>query len=246
MKTATQTTLALGVTSVLLALMVAGCQCPSRSKADARGGVYRAEVKQIDEPKFLCVPPGSPATITARVGGPGSTYQWFRDGEPLPGQTQSVLSLPAVTDNDVGLYECEVSGAMKRIPFGAMVREKVALTTYLTSTNIPPLPVIVTAKPIAISGVQSCCSAYLGRVSYAKGAWPNWGWTMRAGQQVYKACAADRTACVVYTSSTGRTGCGTGCVSIPYRSTSEQFRFAIYFKSSVPSTCALTLTGFNP
>jgi hypothetical protein len=35
-------------------------------------------------------------------------YQWFKDGEPLPGGTESEYSIPAVTAEDAGWYSCRV------------------------------------------------------------------------------------------------------------------------------------------
>lgn len=48
---------------------------------------------------------GQPLTITASINGtPAPTYQWLKDGAPIPGATAATLSLPAVNFDNAGSY----------------------------------------------------------------------------------------------------------------------------------------------
>jgi len=53
---------------------------------------------------------GEPLKLVASVGGrPPVRYQWLKDGQPLAGQTGSILRLPAVTPADGGAYAVQAS-----------------------------------------------------------------------------------------------------------------------------------------
>jgi len=55
---------------------------------------------------------GEPFSLTAQVEGEGSlTYQWFKDGSPLAGQTAANLFIPALAKADEGAYALEVANA---------------------------------------------------------------------------------------------------------------------------------------
>ncbi len=48
---------------------------------------------------------GQPLTISASINGtPAPTYQWLKDGAPIPGATAATLSLPAVSFDAAGSY----------------------------------------------------------------------------------------------------------------------------------------------
>ncbi|WP_420147213.1 T9SS type A sorting domain-containing protein [Spirosoma sp.] len=40
---------------------------------------------------------------------PGATYQWFKDGNPIPGATSYTLDFPSIQTSDAGTYAAEVS-----------------------------------------------------------------------------------------------------------------------------------------
>ena len=46
----------------------------------------------------------SPINLTCTVEGP--SYQWLKDGEPIPGETRKYLYIEAVVPEDRGNYTC--------------------------------------------------------------------------------------------------------------------------------------------
>jgi hypothetical protein len=69
-----------------------------------------ASIKITEQPSLASVPAGSDVTfsVTAESTFPLS-YQWRKDGEDLPGEEASTLSLSAVGDVHEGIYSCVVS-----------------------------------------------------------------------------------------------------------------------------------------
>ena len=66
-----------------------------------------AHVISISGPQT--VPSGSSVDISVVPGGtPDFTYQWFRNGMVIPGETGSTLSIQNVMTTDIGLYRCTV------------------------------------------------------------------------------------------------------------------------------------------
>ena len=64
----------------------------------------------ISEPQT--VPSGSSVDISVVAGGTGDfTYQWFRNGMVIPGETDSTLSIQNVRTTDIGLYFCTASNS---------------------------------------------------------------------------------------------------------------------------------------
>ncbi|MEN3027081.1 MAG: immunoglobulin domain-containing protein, partial [Chlorobiota bacterium] len=54
---------------------------------------------------------GSPLTLSVAAVGSGTLqYQWYRNGQPIPGATSATLTIPAVQRRDSGAYYCAVRG----------------------------------------------------------------------------------------------------------------------------------------
>jgi Leucine-rich repeat (LRR) protein len=53
--------------------------------------------------------PGSSFTLDATVGGTANHYQWYKDGELLPGFTSPVIELVEITLADSGRYDCTIT-----------------------------------------------------------------------------------------------------------------------------------------
>jgi glucose/arabinose dehydrogenase len=77
---------------------------------------------------------GAPASFSTSAGGTGPlTYQWLKDGAPVPGATDATLSLPAVAASDAGAYSVEVTGACGTVESVAAI-----LTVDAPTTATPP------------------------------------------------------------------------------------------------------------
>ncbi|XP_003390255.2 PREDICTED: hemicentin-2-like [Amphimedon queenslandica] len=69
-----------------------------------------AHVISISGPQT--VPSGSSVDISVVAGGsPDFTYQWFRNGMAIPGETGSTLSIRNINTTNIGLYSCTVSNS---------------------------------------------------------------------------------------------------------------------------------------
>lgn len=59
---------------------------------------------------------GRPFFLPLDVDGtPSPSFQWFRNGYALPGQTNQVLVLPALDEEDQGTYTCEIVNVAGRL-----------------------------------------------------------------------------------------------------------------------------------
>jgi hypothetical protein len=61
------------------------------------------------QPEDAPVCRGEAATLAVRASGSGLTYQWFKDGQPIPGATGASLTIARVTTADLGTYTVTVS-----------------------------------------------------------------------------------------------------------------------------------------
>ena len=62
------------------------------------------------QPEPMTIAEGRPAKFFAKVSGPQPLgYQWQRDGEDLPGETDRILYLPTVEPDDAGSYQLVIS-----------------------------------------------------------------------------------------------------------------------------------------
>lgn len=78
-------------------------------------------------------PVGSRATFSVAAGGTLPIYyQWFFNSEPIPWETNALLSLPSLQSSDAGVYSLVASNL-----FGSVTSSVVRLTAI----NVPPFPV---------------------------------------------------------------------------------------------------------
>jgi hypothetical protein len=64
-----------------------------------------------DSPDNLAVDDGQPAVFTVVATGTGLTYQWRRNGTPIPGATGASHTIPAATFSDEGTYTVVVANS---------------------------------------------------------------------------------------------------------------------------------------
>lgn len=64
----------------------------------------------LDHPASATVAAGGGVTFTVAAAGTDLTYQWTKDGVPIPGATRTSYAIGAVTATDAGFYSAVVSG----------------------------------------------------------------------------------------------------------------------------------------
>lgn len=76
-------------------------------------GLYSINTPVISQqPQAVTADAGTPATFTVVASGSGTlTYQWRRNGTPIPGATSASFTIPSTTAADAGLYTVIVSNA---------------------------------------------------------------------------------------------------------------------------------------
>ncbi|RFC45617.1 MAG: Immunoglobulin domain-containing protein/Autotransporter-associated beta strand protein, partial [Verrucomicrobia bacterium] len=68
--------------------------------------IVNRRVVITQQPQSRTLNPASPVTFAAAAEGTGPfSYQWLRDGIPVPGATKSTLTLPSVVAADSGMYQ---------------------------------------------------------------------------------------------------------------------------------------------
>ncbi|NEU70272.1 hypothetical protein GK091_25570 [Spirosoma agri] len=88
----------------------------------------------------VCV--GGRVEIPVRVTGGLPAYQWYKDGQPVSGQTSATLSLANVQTTDAGRYSVEVTASCNSL----------TSTAFSLTVNAPP-PATLSASP---SSTLSC------------------------------------------------------------------------------------------
>lgn len=218
----------------LLAALLAGCQ-----SAQEKG---RGAIVILSNPKDSVVELGGTATfeVAARARGQTEektklTYQWFRNGEPIPEATRDELVIRRVSTNDVALYTCRVSLERK-----STETKPASLMMYVPSAAGAPFPVFGT--PVHTSGQSGCGSPCGGKVNYNAKWWvPDTGTTHTAADP------QSTSTKVEYVGKRGDEGCGTGKVALPSHPPSAGYHFTIYFPAGTPvptKAYAILLTGF--
>ncbi len=95
------------------------------------------------QPQSITVAVGQLATFSATATGtPAPTYQWFKDGAPVTGATNTVLSLPIAQISDAGNYTLVVTNVA-----GSVTSNSVALIV-----NSPPTIGVQPASQTALPG----------------------------------------------------------------------------------------------
>jgi hypothetical protein len=186
---------------------------------------------------------GSNAVFSAQATNGNLTFQWFRNGLAMDGQTNSDLVLESVGIGDVGFYTCNISK-----DGGESVPTRTASLNVFTATAGGPITVF--GAPVFSSGSQGGCPGpYAGYVNYIKPVSQGWGWAPTSGVTLHTAAdGTQRTDTKIeYVGKNGDRGCNQTIVTVPDPSYSPKYRFTIYFSSNVPTNSyPMTLVGFDP
>ena len=91
--------------------------------------------------------PGTSASFSVNATGTGLSYQWYKGGNPLPGQTSSSLVLTSVSATDAATYSVVVSGAC-----GNAVTNSASLTVNQT--------VVVATAPVSLTNCPGTSASF--------------------------------------------------------------------------------------
>ncbi len=72
------------------------------------------------------------------VGGENNLYQWYRDDVALPSQTSAILDLTNLSEQDNGIYHCEVTNTM--VPDLTLYSYNIALHVGITDQGLTYIP----------------------------------------------------------------------------------------------------------
>jgi hypothetical protein len=91
--------------------------------------------------------PGTTASLSVSAAGTAVTYQWYKGGSALPGQTSSSLVLPSVSATDAATYSVVVSGAC-----GTALTNSATLTVNQN--------VLVSSAPVSITNCPGTTASF--------------------------------------------------------------------------------------
>jgi predicted outer membrane repeat protein len=107
----------------------------------------------------------TPASLSITATGDNLTYQWHKNGAPLPGQTAPTLAFTAATPADGGSYYVIVSGTCGTVSSNTMamtIRPRmvaptlaaVSFTVVASPTPLPLAPFVVATGTLSFSGTS--------------------------------------------------------------------------------------------
>jgi len=107
------------------------------------------------QPQAICA--GAPLTLSVTVGGSGPfTYNWSKDGAPIPGATGATLQIASVSSASAGSYKVEVANGC-----GTVVSSEAVVTVNLNSgcttsiTNLDPDISSASLTPTLVNSVTT-------------------------------------------------------------------------------------------
>jgi|GEM_PF-326196 len=95
----------------------------------------------VTQPAALTVNAGTPATFKVVATGVNLTYQWYRDGEAIPGATAASYTVATATASHAGVYKVIVTN-----PAGAIASSTAALTVNLVGVGTNTAAVVNAAN----------------------------------------------------------------------------------------------------
>jgi hypothetical protein len=126
------------------------------------------------EPADRTVLQGEATTFSVGVtGSPTLWFQWFKDGAPLPEQTNATYAISAATMGDVGLYSVQVSNRLNA------VTSRAARLTVLADTQSPSV--------VSVSGGGTSLRVEFSEAVEATSASVSGNYSLSGGGQVLSA-----------------------------------------------------------
>ena len=108
-------------------------------------GIVYAPQTDVLEEQDLFINEGEDAVIDRSTGNDGDSYQWFKDGEPIPDESNGTLVLTAVSFDDEGTYNATITNAAAplltltsrnvNLKVSSLERDELALRNVYTQMN---------------------------------------------------------------------------------------------------------------
>ncbi|OIN59893.1 beta strand repeat-containing protein [Arsenicibacter rosenii] len=226
----TATTLSLTATtadagSYQLIIQTSGCGSLTSSAFSLTVSEVVAISSQPAGASAVCV--GAPVSVPVSVTGAGATYQWYKGGSPVGGQTTATLSIPSPTVADAGSYSLVVTGGCNSV------------TSSAFSLTVHAAPVVtITPSTTTIAGGQSATLTASGANSYI--------WSNSSSQT---AISVSPTQTTVYSVTGTSNGCiGTATTTVSVTCNSSVVADAVSMTQNLVlggSNCAVTLQGYG-
>jgi hypothetical protein len=202
------------------------------------------EADQADFPQIIAQPTdqgviqGEDVTLSVQATN-ADGLQWLRNGVPISGATNAILTLSDIGTNDAALYSCKLSKGLEEIP----TRSASVNVLVLTASS----QFQVYGTPVVSAGSKGTCpGSYAGYVNYTKTVAQGWGWTPSTSPHTASDSTRSNTK-IEYVGKFGDHGCAQTSVTVPDPTASPSYRFTIYFPNNVPTgSYPITLSGFNP
>ena len=139
------------ISMVLLSL---GIRADTADGVSGRGRVVRTS----DDPPFLVTQPQSTAglegdsvTLSVAAGGTAPLqYQWFKDGQPVPGATTPIFEIPFLLEADAGTYRVEISNAFGKVVSADASISFLPLIQVFVEGNLAS-SIVRVSKPVLVS-----------------------------------------------------------------------------------------------
>jgi hypothetical protein len=119
--------------------LVTGSCSPSGVTTNAATLTVNPLVRITAQPQSTTVCIGSPAQLMVVASGAGTQYQWYRNGQPIPGATNSILSFASTAVTDSANYDVLITGTCSQL------RSAIATLSVEQPTSITDQPQSVVA-----------------------------------------------------------------------------------------------------
>ena len=73
---------------------------------------YYSPQANVGQEQNIALSEGDSYTMSVSVGGEHNTYQWYKDGVPIGGATETEYSITSFTPGDAGTYTCEINNTV--------------------------------------------------------------------------------------------------------------------------------------